>query len=78
MICLYPLLSTIYCAATYTHIYIFKIISHPAVAFPDKPLLRFFPVASAEKWAVIAAGSSGFWNYRHQAEMMGCIAIVSD
>ena len=75
MIYLYPLLSTIYCAAN-THIFI--IISHPAVAFPDKPLLRFFPVASAEKWAVIAAGSSGFWNYRHQAEMMGCIAIVSD
>jgi len=28
-----------------------------------------FPVAAtAEKWAVIAAGSSGFWNYRHQAD----------
>lgn len=31
-------------------------------------LSLFFPVASAEKWAVIAAGSSGFWNYRHQAD----------
>ena len=32
-------------------------------------LLALLPMlASAEKWAVIAAGSQGFWNYRHQAD----------
>mmetsp|Transcript_49051 Transcript_49051/g.115320 ORF Transcript_49051/g.115320 Transcript_49051/m.115320 type:complete len:82 (-) Transcript_49051:268-513(-) len=25
-------------------------------------------LAAADKWAVIAAGSKGFWNYRHQAD----------
>eukprot|EP00438_Fugacium_kawagutii_P010533 Skav214530 [mRNA] locus=scaffold410:264535:292705:- [translate_table: standard] len=32
-------------------------------------LSLLFPAAvTADKWAVIAAGSSGFWNYRHQAD----------
>jgi len=30
--------------------------------------LLFPALAASEKWAVIAAGSSGFWNYRHQAD----------
>lgn len=25
-------------------------------------------VSAADHWAVIVAGSNGFWNYRHQAD----------
>ncbi|CAE7241244.1 Lgmn, partial [Symbiodinium sp. CCMP2592] len=31
-------------------------------------LAAFLPLAAAEKYAVIAAGSAGFMNYRHQAD----------
>jgi len=31
-------------------------------------LAAFLPLAAAEKYAVIAAGSAGFFNYRHQAD----------
>ena len=30
--------------------------------------LFLFTVNAAENWAVLVAGSNGFWNYRHQAD----------
>ncbi|CAK8988586.1 unnamed protein product [Durusdinium trenchii] len=38
--------------------------------------LLFLPVALAEKWAVIAAGSQGFMNYRHQADACHAYQIM--
>ena len=34
------------------------------------------PAAAAEKWAVIAAGSAGFYNYRHQADACHAYQIM--
>jgi legumain len=39
-------------------------------------LLAFAGVAFADHWAVIVAGSSGFWNYRHQADACHAYQIV--
>lgn len=38
-------------------------------------LLSIVSLASATQWAVLVAGSSGFWNYRHQADI--CHAYVT-
>ena len=32
--------------------------------------------AQAENWAVLVAGSNGFWNYRHQADICHAYQIL--
>lgn len=39
-------------------------------------LLLCFGFAAAEEWAVLAAGSSGFWNYRHQADVCHAYQVL--
>ena len=39
-------------------------------------LLAFLAIASAEKWAVLVAGSMGYWNYRHQADLAHAYHIL--
>ena len=54
----------------------------PIVLTPSKSaMLRLvsallLPAAAAEKWAVIAAGSAGFYNYRHQADACHAYQIM--
>lgn len=33
-------------------------------------------LAAAEEWAILAAGSSGFWNYRHQADVCHAYQVL--
>lgn len=46
------------------------------MAFLQVVLLTLLPSALAEKWAVIAAGSQGFMNYRHQADACHAYQIM--
>eukprot|EP00994_Dinema_validum_P007475 NODE_617_length_1498_cov_131.077295_g457_i0.p1 GENE.NODE_617_length_1498_cov_131.077295_g457_i0~~NODE_617_length_1498_cov_131.077295_g457_i0.p1 ORF type:complete len:450 (+),score=120.47 NODE_617_length_1498_cov_131.077295_g457_i0:43-1350(+) len=39
-------------------------------------LLCLIALASADRWAVLIAGSNGFWNYRHQADVSHAYQIL--
>ncbi len=38
--------------------------------------LFLLTVSAGENWAVIVAGSNGFWNYRHQADVCHAYHIL--
>ena len=39
-------------------------------------ILALLAVSSAEKWAVLVAGSKDYWNYRHQADVAHAYHIL--
>ena len=38
--------------------------------------LLVLALAAADNWAVLVAGSEGFWNYRHQADVAHAYQIM--
>ena len=39
-------------------------------------VLLILALAAADNWAVLVAGSNGFWNYRHQADVAHAYQIM--
>ena len=44
--------------------------------FAASALLGFVAASASDHWAVLVAGSNGYWNYRHQADVAHAYEIL--